>query len=477
MSNLALATLLLFVVSLSWAIIVDMTPEDQRPYVGSSGDNSELSLITGYNGLSRLLGMGFGRGNPGNAPRAGTFQQPNPAPGGAFQPSNPGVNRGFPQPGQGTAGTFPQQSGAGNDARPPIGFAAPGGGGGFPGTGRPGALRLLIAPLSKEVSWLLIFGVFSAMLLAFRARPHFPIAPKHQAVVLWGGWLLTGAIFFSVAGFFHEYYLSMLAAPLAALVGIGIVELWRIRERHPWIAFGLLLIATGATLGLQFITAAAFVRVIWWLPLVIGLFIIGAALLIPWHRQHNRVALAGFACIVAALLITPAIWSGLTVLNSSANQSLPSAYDGRSAGPANRGRVQIDQALLAYLQAHTQNTKYLMAVPSSMQGADYVLATGRPVLYLGGFMGQDRIVTSDDLARMVADGELRFVYWNAAGGVRSPGAQSDISAWVAATCAPVRGFDTTTQNMGAPDGIATRPGAIGARLPGGMQVSLYDCVK
>jgi hypothetical protein len=116
-----------------------------------------------------------------------------------------------------------------------------------------------------------------------------------------------------------------------------------------------------------------------------------------------------------------------------------------------------------------------------MQGADYVLATGRPVLYLGGFMGQDNVVTSDDLAKMVADGELRFIYWNGpSGGFRGgpgQGGQSDISTWVTTACVPVQGFDTVTQNTGAPDGIATGPGAAGARGPGGMQVSLYDCGK
>jgi 4-amino-4-deoxy-L-arabinose transferase-like glycosyltransferase len=59
--KLALATALLLVLSLSWAVVVDLTPADQRPYVGSSSDNSELSLIVGYNGVQRLLGM-FGRG-------------------------------------------------------------------------------------------------------------------------------------------------------------------------------------------------------------------------------------------------------------------------------------------------------------------------------------------------------------------------------------------------------------------------------
>ncbi len=145
--------------------------------------------------------------------------------------------------------------------------------------------------------------------------------------------------------------------------------------------------------------------------------------------------------------------------------------------------MRIDEALLRFLQAHTSDTRYLMAVPSSMQGSDYVLATGRPVLYLGGFMGQDRVVTADDLSRMVADGELRYIYWNSSrGGFRGFGGnsanQSEISSWVASNCTPVQGFNTQTQNSGAPDGTSSRTGRSGGGFfggPGGMQVSLYQC--
>ena len=469
LGKLALATALLLVVSLSWATMVDLTPADQRPYVGSSQDNSELNLILDYNGLNRLIGMGFGRGgNPGGGARDGGLQPPGRGADGVFQPPNPGMDG------------APPQDGAGNDMRPPMrpgddgAFAGgQGGPGGFPGgpggsgTGQPGALRLFSAPLSKEASWLLPFGLFSALLVAFRARLRWPLSPQHQSLVLWGGWLLTSAIFFSVAGFFHEYYLVMLAPPLAALVGMGVVELWRLRQDRPWLTLGLLLIAAGGTLALQIATAQAFLKTIWWQPLVIGMFILGGVLLVAQRRQ-SRVALAGFACIVAAMLITPGIWSGLTTLYSSENQSLPSAYSGRASGPVNRGGLQVDQALLNYLESHTQDTTYLMAVPSSMQGADYVLATGRPVLYLGGFMGQDKVESSASLARMVAEGKLRFIYWSG-----QSGGQSDISTWVTTACTPVRGFDSATRNTGAPDGTTAQAG--GMSRPGGLQVTLYDC--
>src|SRR5437764_3676842 len=65
--HLALAGMLLLVVSFSWITAVDLTSASQRPYVGSTQDNSELSLALGYNGIERLLGQ-FGRGFRGRPP-------------------------------------------------------------------------------------------------------------------------------------------------------------------------------------------------------------------------------------------------------------------------------------------------------------------------------------------------------------------------------------------------------------------------
>ena len=51
-------------VSLSWALYVDSVPADARPFVGSSGDNSVMGLITGHNGTSRLFGGGRNQQTP-----------------------------------------------------------------------------------------------------------------------------------------------------------------------------------------------------------------------------------------------------------------------------------------------------------------------------------------------------------------------------------------------------------------------------
>ncbi|MBI5879353.1 MAG: glycosyltransferase family 39 protein [Chloroflexi bacterium] len=511
-AKLAAATVVLLIVSLSWAVAVDLIPANDRPYVGSSSDNSELSLILGYNGVQRLLGMG-GRGGAlsglfgGNNTRGGLPQgQPGQAPNGGFQPPQNGMGpngnlprdganttplqprpparNGGPLPQGQTPGAFqPPQGGTGglppqqNGNRGTPGGGPGGLGGGFPGTGQPGAQRLFTAPLSKEASWLLPFGISGMLLLLAGARLRWPVGAKHQALLLWGGWLVTAGVFFSVAGFFHEYYLSTLAPPLAALVGIAAGELWALRHRSASLAAAWLAAAAGVTLWLQYNTVAAYMRSIGWLPVVAVLAALGVlALLASLVRRTERMAAAGFVCIVAAMLVTPAIWSGLTTLNSSGNQSLPAAYDGRSNGPALGGGLQVDPKLLAFLQANTQSNRYMMAVPSSMQGADYVIATGRPVLYLGGFNGNDQVLSASELAQMVAGGELRYIYWGGPGGP-GVGGQANLSSWVTAHCKAVQGYETQTQNAGAPDG--TLPGGANMGTDGGgfgpMRVSLYDC--
>ncbi|HMD90187.1 MAG TPA: glycosyltransferase family 39 protein [Anaerolineaceae bacterium] len=487
LGKLALATGLLLVISLSWAFIVDSTPASQRPYVGSSGDNSVLSLITGYNGIDRLLGMGGGRGGFGGgpfgigAPPNRRFGQPGQRGSGGFPPFGPngqGVFRNVPSQPATSGGLL--GSLAGTISRAFNSNTGRGFSGGAGGVGFSGPLRLFIPPLSNEVSWLLPFALFSAIFVLFRERLHWPVGQKHQAVVLWGVWLLTDVIFFSIANFFHEYYMSMLAGPLVALVGIGVVELWRLRTKLPWLATLLMAIAVGSTLLLQYHTASAYLKTIWWQPIVLVLTAIGAALIIVTAIfKWRRLAVTGFTCIMAATLVTPSIWSVLTTLNPSSNQSLPAAYDGQTSDPPNQGDLQINQTLLDYLDENTQGVTYLMAVPSSMQGSDYVLATGRPVLFVGGFMGIDNVVNSDQLAQLVSKGELRYVYWDTrnegrAGGIGG-GTQSNISSWVTSNCSIVNNFDTSTQNSGAPDGTGNRlnNGSFFGR--GGMQISLYDC--
>jgi 4-amino-4-deoxy-L-arabinose transferase-like glycosyltransferase len=492
--KLAGATLLLAAVSVSWMMIVDLTPVEQRPYVGSSGNNTEINLAFGYNGIDRLLGMGANRGIQVGSPVTGN-NPPGTLPGAPVSPSQGGV---LPGGAGGGFGNGRSGFGGGFNGRPGDGFNR---GGGLFGTGSAGALRLFIPPLNKEAGWFIPLSLLGMALLLLGARPKWPLAVKHQALLLWGGWLVTGGVFFSTAGFFHEYYLSVLAPPAAALAGIGAMELWHLRQKNLWWTLFLMTMGLGDALVYQVYIAQNFITRISWLPALYVLYTLGATLLVieglkaTWDRRQvimaenglnaaaekgrnawHFVAPAGMTCLMASVMLTPLIWSGMTNANSSSNQSLPAAYDGRSSGPGRLGGLQVNSTLLAYLQKNTQTNRYLMAVPSSMQGADYVLATGRPVLYMGGFMGQDNVVSASQLQKLVDNGDLRFIYWG--GGRGGERMQSDVSQWISSNCQIVNGYEIATSNSGAPDGTLN---GGGANVPGGfgpnMNVSLYDCQK
>jgi 4-amino-4-deoxy-L-arabinose transferase-like glycosyltransferase len=64
-AQLAVAGLVMVAVSFSWMAIVEVTPASQRPFVGSSTNNTELGLTFEYNGLGRVQGQ---VGGPGQIP-------------------------------------------------------------------------------------------------------------------------------------------------------------------------------------------------------------------------------------------------------------------------------------------------------------------------------------------------------------------------------------------------------------------------
>ena len=167
-----------------------------------------------------------------------------------------------------------------------------------------------------------------------------------------------------------------------------------------------------------------------------------------------------FATILSAMLVIPTYWTVMTVA-SNPNINLPTAYSGSNQQDgldgANRARIQggapatnVNKKLLAYLEANTQDVEYLVAVPSSQSGSSLVLATGRPVLYMGGFGGQDEVVTAEDLSAMVANGELRYVMY---GGDR--GGKTDIANWLNSLCSAVQEFSGSSPSNQGPSNQET----------------------
>src|SRR5581483_1278500 len=81
-----------------------------------------------------------------------------------------------------------------------------------------------------------------------------------------------------------------------------------------------------------------------------------------------------------------------------------SRFAGRGGAPGD----QVDTALVRYLEAHQGNAKYLVATASSMSASSIIITTGKAVMALGGFSGSDKILTTQQLARLVAKGTVHY---------------------------------------------------------------------
>jgi 4-amino-4-deoxy-L-arabinose transferase-like glycosyltransferase len=170
------------------------------------------------------------------------------------------------------------------------------------------------------------------------------------------------------------------------------------------------------------------------------------------------------------MLIIPLIWTALTVFDATPEVNLPTAFDGaRQAAPQRvpqlNERNKANGDLLAYLQANTQDTEYMVAVPSSHDGSPLVLATGRPVLYMGGFGGADPVIDAAGLAELVANGDLRYVLFS---GGRNE--KRDVAQWLQMSCTVVPEF---SQGDDRPVQQQRQDGGPGG--PGNQATTLYQC--
>ena len=98
----------------------------------------------------------------------------------------------------------------------------------------------------------------------------------------------------------------------------------------------------------------------------------------------------------------------------------------------------VDDALTAYLVENAGTARWIVAVSGSGTAASIQLATGLPVMTMGGFNGSDSAPTLEQLRAYVASGELRYVLLGSGGG-GGPGstATSDRDAWVTSACTAV----------------------------------------
>ena len=250
-----------------WVVIVQLWPATSRPYIGGSQHNSVVELIFGYNGFGRLTGNESGSVVGGGATQGGSQWGPT------------------------------------------------------------GLGRLFNTSFGGQISWLLPAALILCVMLVVIAGRAPRTDRTRAAALLWGGWLVVTGLAISLGkGIIHTYYTVALAPAIGALIGSGVVALWR-RRQHLLARFAL-----AATMGVTvWWTNVLLDRTPTWLPslhvavIVIGLIVAVEILVLPSAPKK----LAGsFATLgLVAMLIGPASYTWQTV-HSAHTGALP------TAGPA-----------------------------------------------------------------------------------------------------------------------------------------------
>jgi 4-amino-4-deoxy-L-arabinose transferase-like glycosyltransferase len=372
MIHLTLATVVIVAASLPWVVAVDLTPAEQRPYVGSSSFNTVTDLTVGWNGVGRLVGSDKGVGDPG-------------------------------------------------------------------------PLRLLNPQLGGQIGWVLplaIVGLTAARWQSWQGRPRLPLLNRQQqALVLWGTWLISLVVFFSVAGDWDPHYLAMLAPAVGALVGVGVMALWDDYRSPGWRGWLLPLTLVGTASSQLLHILACYPHWSHWLGPAIVILGLGAAVSLAVARLTPRLrgsglplALVAIRVGVLSLLLAPAIWAASTVWDGAETRS-------PTAGPQSKPSETSDKfgsegsevdPLVDYLEANQGDAKYLVAAIRSRIASPIILNTDEPVISLGGFNGADPVFSNEELAGLVNQGAVHFFL------IEGRDRKEDSVRWITDNCEQVQ---------------------------------------
>lgn len=359
----------------------------------------------------------------------------------------------MPQRSSQRSGDFPRvrdQGESGNRANSGnMNMPMPNGGGfGMGNSSRSGITRLFSNNnLSDQISWFLPLAILGFLAAAIRERLNSPFDNKRKlSIILWFMWLLPECIYFSFTkGSFHTYYLTTMAPPIAALVGIGLSAMWELYKEGGWkswllptafIVNGILQIHL---LSYNYSRSNSYKIII----LITAILCFAASIILAvFNIIKNKNAESYYTKSNAALkkilvsisfiglLITPTVWS-FTPMFYQMNGSSPSAgLELSYSRQRNDSTINSNSKLIKFLESNKTKEKYLVAVPSAMNYAsDLILETGEPVMTLGGFSGSDKIITANQFKQLVDEGAIRYALVNGGNGGRG-NLNSDVTNWI-----------------------------------------------
>ena len=467
--DVALGAVTLAAVGLSWFVAVQATPASDRPYVGSTRTNSVFELAFERNGLRQVEGVSTLPLGQRDRERLGGNV----------------ADRALPPPPVDVPRAVAEVPVFIDGARRSAGI----GGLGF-NSGNPSIDRLTNSEVGAQIGWLVPFAIIGA-LAALWSTGHRR-STRLGAVLVLGCWFGAAAIVLSFTrGVVHPYYTSVLAPPMAGMVGIGAATFrsdlatgrrrallgvlalaltgcveWVIWRRFDWRTW-CSVVAAGAVLSVLVAGGA-----LWWRARARG------------HALSRRAASAIVAAGMVALLIPPLAWTQGS-LAAGVNATLPFAqpvHAGRLRATVNQitpnGGVQFPSlsvaALVRFLRANASGERWLLAVQSAAPAEEVIIPSGLPVMTIGGFIGSDPIESQAELQARIRDGQVRYFLLSVVPGGVVPALFGDtaVVSWIPGRCARVAAqvWEGSAAHDTAAPGTQAFPGG-----PTAANFQLFDC--
>ncbi|MEV6949661.1 glycosyltransferase family 39 protein [Streptomyces sp. NPDC051172] len=421
LTHLATAGAVCIAVSASWMVLVALTPAQDRPFIDGTTDNSAFSQVVGYNFLNRFASLGISAKATGSV--AATTM----------------------------AGTAPAHVG-GQSA---------------------GLWAKMFGPsLASQVGWLYPVAALSVVCGLVWLRGRDRTDPLRAGFLLWGVWLATYFLVFSAGAVgAHTYYMGVVAVPLAALFGGGIVQFWRAWRRGDRTRSWALPAAAVSTVAWSAFIATRYSFLPWLTPAAVvagtgGLLLLALSRTAS-RRAPSRIAVLGVGTVIVGMMLPSAAWAS-TVLDPKYGHSgmgaagpvstwhhrhnwartRASAYDPAPGDSSPRARnphkntVRYDyrtaltpeeQRFLAFMKAHQGHADFVFATTSWRSASPYILFAGAKVLPMGGFTGAAPTPTSTEFRNLIDTGRLRHVVLG--GAPTAPGRAA--AQWVRDHCTPM----------------------------------------
>jgi 4-amino-4-deoxy-L-arabinose transferase-like glycosyltransferase len=388
--QLLAAGAVMVLVSGAWMAVVELTPASKRPFVGSSTNNTELGLTFSYNGFGRVGGQ---TGGPGQIPVGAGGVGKRVAPGTGAAPSAVHTSK-APSP--------PPTFLPNGRERNPISFGGP-----------VSPLRLFGKGLGDQGAWLLPLALAGLLALALLVLGHGRERRDRRLALLivLGGWFLVEAAVLSLSkGIVHPYYVSALGPGVAAMVGAGTYAFTQLARRADWRLL-LLPVAVAATVPVQLHLLHKAHYMAWFTAPLIVAAALTLAIVAVLVLLRRGLAPAAVVLALGVLAIAPGVYSASNWL-APVQSTFPAAGPRAAAGPGgygvNEAHVNVDRALLRYVEGHGAGTRWSVLADASNTASPMILLGG-DAGSLGGFSGTDPALSGRGLAALVTRGEARYV--------------------------------------------------------------------